>query len=160
MIKIKENKKKTKKNKKPYYLLRYNYMIGDANGSTKEEVKVSVDNPFVERYVKLLNSLKPVKGTWGIILEGDRIYRHFDEGQITEDDYHFLDRMMNEEFSEDLEEGEEGEEGFVVEKKDEKFAFEFFEGVRSETEYSFLVFEGIDLYYFDEFGEKHNTTIV
>jgi hypothetical protein len=36
---------------------------------------------------------------------------------------------------------------------------EFFEGVRSDTEYSFLVFENVELFYFDENGKKHKTKI-
>ena len=48
----------------------------------------------------------------------------------------------------------------IVSKSDEDYASEFYEGVRGETEYSFLVFEGIDLYYYDEYGVKHETKIV
>ena len=64
--------------------------------------------------------------------------------------------MMNEEYYEDMED----EEGFVVEKENEEFASEFFDGVRGETEYSFLVFEGIDLFYYDwgrRGGEERRT---
>mgnify|MGYP000480385864 CR=1 FL=1 len=154
---IKEGK--VKKNKKPYYKLRYNYMIGDGKGNTSETVRISVDNPYLERYVKLLNSLTPVKGCWGIVFEDDRIYSHYEEGQITKDDYYFLNRLMNEEYYENLDEDMEDEEGFVVEKENEEFASEFFDGVRGETEYSFLVFEGIDLFYYDEEGKKNKTKI-
>lgn len=152
--------KAPKKKKNPYYILRYNYMIGDANGNTTEEVRVSVDNPFVERYVKLLNSLKPTKGHWGIVFEGGIGYGHVEEGHITEDDYDFLQRMMNEEWDEDdFEDGMSPETRFMVDKKDEKFASEFFEGVSGETEYSFLVFKGVELFYYDEYGKKHKTKI-
>jgi len=153
MIEIrKEKKSKTNKVNEPYYLLKYYYMIGDADGNTSEKVEVSLNNPFVERYVTLLNSLKPTKGHWGVMLEEDRICDAFKENQITEDDYRFLCRMMFEELYEEIEE-------FEVSPENEDYANEFYDGVRSDTEYSFLVFEGVELFYVDEFGKKHKTTI-
>ena len=156
MIKIIE-KKSNKKKQDPYYELIYNYMIGDGKGNTSEEVIVSVNNPFVERYVKLLNSLRPTKNHWGIVFERNRVYESYQEGQITKDDYLFLERMMNEYY----EDGDgDGEGEFIVSADDEDYASEFYEGVRGETEYSFLVFEGITLSYYDEYGVKHETKIV
>ena len=160
-------KERTKKPKKPYYSLVYKYMIGDGNGNTKETVKVSVDNPFLERYVKLLNSLESTKGRWGIVFENGVSYAHVEEGQITSDDLLFLDRLMLEEWDEyDSDSGDDGEgieaddeERFIVDLKDEKFASEFHEGVEGEQEYSFLVFEGVDLFYYDEQGKKNKTKI-
>lgn len=147
MIRIKpKNKNKTISD--PYYKLVYNYMIGDANGDITKEVDVSLDNPYVERYITLMNSLKPPKGKWGIIL--NRLSEHFKEGQINEDDYEFLKAMMF----------DGSNSAFKIENGNEDFADEFFEGVRSDTEYSFLVFEGCDLFYIDEFGESHETEIV
>lgn len=158
MIKIVEPKepKKPKKAKKPYYELEYDYMIGDANGNTSEETRISVDNPFVERYVTLLNKLKSTKGHWGVMLEQRRMYAHQEEKQITEDDYNFLIRTM---FGTEGEEND-GLEPYFTTDSDNKFADEFADGVRADTEYSFLVFEGIDLYYYDENGKKNNTKIV
>ena len=156
MIKILDEKK-PKKASKPYYELVYNYMIGDANGHTNEEVELSVDNPYIERYVTLLNSLKPLKGSWGVGLSRGDLYKHFDEGQITKDDYSFLNRLM---FDGEDEDDEDGEYTFEVSKENEVYASEFFEGVRDEAEYSFLVFEGVDLFYYDEYKKKHNTKIV
>jgi hypothetical protein len=150
MIKIKEKKPSTKKIT-PYYKLVYNYMIGDANGNTSEEIKVSVENPFIERYVTLLNKLKPLKGHWGVVFRENDLYKYMEEKQITKEDYDFLNRLMFEEY--ELEE----DNTFIVEKKDEKFSDGFFYGVRGETEWSFLVFEGIDLFYYDENGVKHKT---
>jgi len=158
MIKVVEKKNKKKK-QDPYYELIYNYMIGDGKGNTTEEVIVSVNNPFVERYVKLLNSLQPTKNHWGIVFEGDRVYESYQEGQITKDDYLFLERMMNDGDNDDDDDDEE-EDIFIVSKADEGYASEFYEGVRGETSYSFLVFEGIDLYYYDEYGVKHETEII
>lgn len=158
MIKIIPNTPKTKKTQKPIYILTYNYMIGDSNGETTEDVRVSVDNPYLERYVKLLSKLKPTKGHWGIILNDSRLFEHFKEKQITKEEYCFLNRMMFEEYDE---EGDESDEQykFEIPKENEKYADEFHDGVRSGTEYSFLVFQGVDLIYVDEFGIEHKTRI-
>ena len=156
MIKILDEKK-PKKASKPYYVLVYNYMIGDGDGHTNEEVELSVDNPYIERYVTLLNSLKPLKGSWGVGLSRGDLYKHFDEGHLTKDDYSFLNRLM---FDGEDEDDEDGEYTFEVSKENEVYASEFFEGVRDEAEYSFLVFEGVDLFYYDEYKKKHNTKIV
>jgi hypothetical protein len=144
-------KKSKGKKVEPHYLLKYNYMIGDADGNTNEKVKVSLNNPYLERYVTLLNSLQPCKGTWGLILDTENITKVFKEGQITEDDYRFLTGLMFEYW-----EDEESEPYF---KENDKYSQEFYDGVEGETEYSFLVFEGVKLYYIDENGDKFDTII-
>ena len=70
----------------------------------------------------------------------------------------FLNRLA---FPEYLDE-EEDEESINYFKTDEEnnWADEFVEGVRSETEYSFLVFQGIELKYVDENGKKHKTKFI
>jgi len=157
MITLKKKRPKTKKRKvTPHYLLKYSYMIGDANGNISETSRISEDNPFLERYVTLLNSLKSTKGHWGISLEADKMFGHLNEKQITENDYAFLIRLMFEEYDyyqEDI------ENKFMVAEEDDKYASEFHGSVRSDTEYSFLVFEGVELMYIDEYGEKHETVI-
>jgi len=139
---------KTKKKSSPYYILKYEYMIGDADGNTSEKVEVLADNPYLERYVKLLNSLKPLDGKWGIVLDSYEFHKFVEQGQITEDDYKFLNSLMWE--GNDLYEGID---------EDDEHAWAFCEGVQGETEYSFLVFEGIKLTYVDEDGKKHKTKI-
>ena len=69
-------------------------MIGDGNGYTDEIVEVSADNPFIERYCKLLNNLQPTEGYWGIVLSFDRLYFFYKENQITLDEYNFLARTL------------------------------------------------------------------
>ena len=149
MITVKKQKKAKKKVNDPYYLLRYDYMIGDADGETQEEMEVSLKNPFVERYYKLLNSLKPIKGHWGVVLEEDRIEDAFNEKQITEDDYNFLTKLMF----------DSPDSKFEISKENENYAMEFMDGVRSNTEYSFLVFQGVELLYVDEYGKENETII-
>ncbi len=153
MIVIKDQENKAQENKStPYYELSYNYMIGDGDGNTSKIVKVSKDNPYLERYVKLLNSLKPTKGNWGVILKDDRLYKCFAEGQITEDDYNFLSVLM-------FEEPDIDEEDIKKLNLDEKYRYQFSNGVEFETEYSFLVFKGIKLIYVDEYNVRYNAEI-
>lgn len=158
MIKIVKKKSKKKK-RTPYYILKYNYMIGDANGYTNEKVIISENNPFLERYVTLLRSLKPTTGRWGIVFDEYRLFNHYKEGQITKDDYAFLIKMMFENVDINEDEDEEQFDEFIVNPEDEEYSFEFYDGIKGDTEYSFLVFEGVDLHYVDEYGEKHKTII-
>ena len=148
MITIKKDRKNQKKVCDPYYLLVYNYMIGDANGNTTEEVEVSLENPYLERYYKLLKSLRPIHGHWGVMLDEYKLKNHLAEEQITENDYEFLIKMM---FNKDSK--------FVVPEENVEFAHEFSDGVRADTEYSFLVFEGLELFYIDEYGKQHETIV-
>jgi len=149
MITIKEEKENKKKKVEPHYIVKYEYIIGDSDGYTSEKVNVSLKNPYVERYVKLLNSLEPVEDKWGVMLDETDLIDHLNAKQISEDDYNFLLRMMF----------EESESKFEVSEENQKYANEFFDGVYSDTEYSFLVFEKIKLFYVDEFGKKHKTEV-
>lgn len=145
MIKIKEIKKSNKK-KTPHYLLVFNYMIGDADGYNKEKVRVGMDNPYVERFCKLLNKLKPLEGSWGICFRDDELEEFLKQKQITKDDYDFLNQTMYEQSEEEVETG----------PLEEKYLI-FYEGIKGETNYSFLVFQGIEILYYDEFGIQHET---
>jgi len=138
---------KTKRKTTPHYKLVYDYMIGDADGYTKEEVQISLDNPYVEKYCRLLNKLKPVKGTWGLILDEETIKKAYKEKQINAKDMSLLLKLM---FEPDYDDDQEEED---------QYAQEFFEGVRSDSEYTFLVFQGVSLYYINEYGETQQTNI-
>lgn len=156
MIKIIPNKK-SKKAKDPYYIVKHVYMIGDVDGETSEKVEVSIDNPYVERYVKLLNKLEPTEGTWGLSLDMETMYDCFKEGQITKDEYIFLVSLMFE--CSEYDEFEDEINAFRESPEFERNA-EFYDIVRSNTEYSFLTLEYVDLKYVNEFGEKFDTEIV
>jgi hypothetical protein len=144
MIKVIEKQKnKTKQN--PYYLLEFNYMIGDADGHTEEEMTFGIeDADIVERFVKLINGLKPLSGTWGIVFERHEFHKF--KNQLSEDDFNFLKNVMFENWGE--EESEDDYTGY------------FSECIKGETEYSFLVFKGVNLYYYDENGIKYDTEFV
>lgn len=135
-------KKKSKKLKDPYYKLVFNYMIGDADGQTKKEMTLGVEHAdTIERFVKLINSLEPTNNTWGIVLDSYDFHKFLDEGQLNEEDYKWLKGVMFEDYD------------------DDETTPLFWECVMGETEYSFLVFEGVSLFYYDEHGVKHKTRI-
>ena len=120
-------------------------MIGDANGDTEESMACSIENAeIVERFVKLINSLKPLSGTWGIVFDSWEFDKFLKEGQLNQEDYDFLKKVM---FGDD----EDDEDDDVC---------YFSECIKGETSYSFLVFQGVDLYYYDEYGVRHDTEIV
>jgi hypothetical protein len=144
MINIKPIKTSIKK-KIPYYSLVFNYMIGDSNGYTKETVRINKDNPYVERFCKLLNKLEPCNGHWGVVLDRDRMGKTLDEKKITKKDYKFLCRLMW------------PEDGDKFEDVENDYMNEFESAIKSDTEYSFLVFQSVDLFYVDEFSVKHET---
>ena len=54
MINILAREQKTEPTEKPHYRLTYYYTIGDSNGNTEKTVQLSLDNPYIERYVKLI----------------------------------------------------------------------------------------------------------
>ena len=151
MIKILENKKSNKKTD-PYYELKFDYMIGDADGDTTEEIVISVNNPFLERFVTLINKLKPTKGHWGIVFDSYDFSNFLKEKQLTQEEYDFLYRIM---FDDDSRK----DTTFKISENEIEFADEFYEGISGETDYSFLVFQGVTLSYFDEYGVKHKTKI-
>lgn len=147
MIKLIEINKETVETIIPYYTLTYNYSIGDTWGRTTQDVYLSIDNPYIERYCTLLNSIQPLKGRWGIILNEETVELCFkEENQITEDDYNFLMRTM---FSE--------ENNYFKSDRENDYADEFYDGVMEELDYSFLVFEGVKLTYTDEHNVVFDT---
>lgn len=162
MIKVVEKKPNTKKVQEPMYLLTYNYMIGDANGDTSEEIDISLNNPFIERYVTALNKLKPTKGHWGVMLEDVRMYAHLKEGQITQDEYIILQTVFS--YGEydpiEADDFDEKDNPLMLSDEDKEHLAEFADGVRADAEYSFLVFQGANLLYIDEYGKGHQTEFV
>jgi len=167
MIKIIENKTQTKRIE-PYYRLKFSYMIGDADGDTTEKIDIPLNNPYVERVVDVLNNCDTPKGHWGMILDSEHFTKLLNQGKMTQSDYNFCKVVV---FGDDID--EHMEEFFSKERieadklklleitGDEKsYAYEFEEACITSIGHSFAVFEGIDLYYIDEYGVKHETKIV
>ena len=66
--------------------------------------------------------------------------------EINEEEYNFLKELMYDSYKDRSDEADE-------------FKKEFYDGVAGTTEYSFLVFEGLDLYYIDEDGTRHEAYV-
>lgn len=148
MIKLVEKKKPVGKTNEPYYKLIYYYMIGDADGETQETVQLTINNPFIEKFCSLLEKIEPRKGYYGISLDEGIVDSNVAAGNITFEEGKFLEMCL---FN-----GPEDEMQEIL-GDDFIFAYQFSEGVRNETEYSYLSFEGYDLFYIDEYGETHDT---
>lgn len=74
------------------------------------------------------------------------------------DDCNFLMRLA---YVESLEEEEDDDAiNYFKTEEENNWANEFGEAIMGETEYSFLVFQGIELKYVDEDGKKHKTKFV
>lgn len=125
-------------NETPYYHVIFNYMIGDANGNTTYDFICNESEiEKVVKYVSILNKLKPLKDHWGICFDN---YTKEYPGEyigLSEDEYNiFIDLLYSNDY--------------------EDIRGEISECLKSETEYSFLVFEKVDVYYYDENGIKYN----
>jgi hypothetical protein len=153
MIKIKKEKetKTPTKKSKPYYMLEINYMIGDAKGYTSEKGKISADNPYLEPFLKIIKKIKPTQGHWGIVFDGSLSSRLLKEKQITKEE-HKLFSIIVSPYDNEYEDEE-------MDDKEVDHLDEIGDLIRSETEYSFLVYQGFELTYVDEFKKKHETTI-
>lgn len=125
-------------NETPYYHVIFNYMIGDVNGNTTYDFICNESEiEKVVKYVSILNKLKPLKDHWGICFDN---YTKEYPGEyigLSEDEYNiFIDLLYSNDY--------------------EDIRGEISECLKSETEYSFLVFEKVDVYYYDENGIKYN----
>lgn len=125
-------------NETPYYHVIFSYMIGDANGNTTYDFICNESEiEKVVKYVSILNKLKPLKDHWGICFDN---YTKEYPGEyigLSEDEYNiFIDLLYSNDY--------------------EDIRGEISECLKSETEYSFLVFEKVDVYYYDENGIKYN----
>ena len=71
----------TKKNTiKPHFQLSINYIVGEFEGDTRISNKISIENPFLERFCNLLNKLEPLKEKKGIIFTQNKIISVYNKG--------------------------------------------------------------------------------
>lgn len=130
-------------NKEPFYIIKFNYMIGDADGDTTFESQISLDNPYTEDVVKLMNSLPCPRGRIGLMLNFENI--NLIRENLTDEQYDLLVKLVCPydvpyEIDEDIE--------------------VFHECIRSETDYSFLTLDDVELVYIDEYGMEYPTKII
>lgn len=125
------------KNQTPYYHVIFNYMIGDANGNTTYDFICNESEiEEVVKYVSILNKLKPLKDHWGICFDN---YEKEYPGEyigLSEVEYNVFMDLLDCEF-------------YISKERSEIQSC-----LASRNEYSFLVFQGIEIYYYDENNTK------
>ena len=144
----------------PYYILKFNYSIGgDPCDITTKTTELSLNNPYIEKAVYLLNNFLTDKE---LILEEIRTSYECDE--FDEMSYKFLVRiLMNEDT--DLEHYITGDNETLedVEEYLDIYTYhadEFRDGVYTTVEGAVLVFEFVELVYINEYGNEFKTSII
>lgn len=126
------------KNQTPYYHVIFNYMIGDANGNTTYDFTCNESEiEKVVKYVSILNKLKPLKDHWGICFDN---YEKEYPGEyigLSEVEYNVFMDLLDCEF-------------YISKERSEIQSC-----LASRNEYSFLVFQGVEIYYYDENNTKY-----
>ncbi len=137
----KEVKPKIKKN----YKLKIEYMIGDANGYTKEEATINIYNPFVTIITEALDKLQIPEGSWGLALNGEAYLDNYENNNISELQYDLLCLVSNYSYEEDTAIEFFEKHNFKNIKENHDYLEEFEGLLIDDTEYSFLVFEDYTL---------------
>ena len=125
----------------PRYEVIFDYMIGDGDGHTTESFSCGPDKiEEVIKYVNILNKLKPLPGHWGICFDN---YLEEYPGEyigLSEEEYKIFYHLIN---------LDDEDEDIIL-----PIEATISDCLRARTEYSFLVFEGIEIFYYDENGRK------
>jgi hypothetical protein len=140
-------KRVAKKKIRPRYVLTLEYMIGDADGDTLEQMDVKIGNRNIERFVKILRKLKGNKSRWCIILDESSMKRVLKERQITKEEFDFIMPLMFEEYEDEMGNEIHG-------------SGEFSDVISCRTGYDFLKFQDVTLKYLDKNGDFFPTKFV
>ena len=144
----------------PHYILKFNYSIGgETSDIITKTTKLSLNNPYIERAVHLLNNFLTEKELTLISLRDS-----YEDSEFNDMDYKFLIRiLMHEDI--DLEHYITGDNE-TWEDVDEYLdiytyhADEFRDGVYTSVEGAILVFEFVELVYINEYGNEFKTNII
>ena len=144
----------------PHYILKFNYSIGgETSDIITKTTRLSLNNPYIERAVYLLNNFLTDKE---LILEEIRTSYECDE--FDEMSYKFLIRILMDEdidldhyITDDNETWEDVDEYLDIYTY---HADEFRDGVYTTVEGSILVFEFVELVYINEYGNEFKTDII
>ena len=144
----------------PHYILKFNYSIGgDPRDIITKTTRISLNNPYIERAVHLLNNF--LKGKE---LTLEEIVSSYEVDDFDDMDYKFLIRILMHEYMV-LEHYITGDNE-TLEDVDEYLyiytyhADEFRDGVCTTVEGSILVFEFVELVYINEYGNEFKTSII
>lgn len=123
-------------NESPYYHVIFNYMVGDGDGETTYDF--TCDDSEIEevvKYAKILNKLKPLEGYWGICFKDVPEEYPGEYIGISKEEYNiFL--------------------GLLHSREDIGIKGEFWDCLRDDIGYNFLVFQYIEIYYYDKNNVK------
>ena len=144
----------------PHYILKFNYSIGgETSDIITKTTKLSLNNPYIERAVHLLNNFLTEKELTLISLRDS-----YEDSEFNDMDYKFLIRiLMHEDI--DLEHYITGDNETLedVEEYLDIYTYhadEFRDGVYTTVEGAILVFEFVELVYINEYGNEFKTSII
>ena len=144
----------------PHYILKYNYSIGGGTSDIiTKTTKLSLNNPYIERAVHLLNNFLTDKELTLISLRDS-----YEDSEFNDMDYKFLIRILMHEDT-DLEHYITGDNETLedVEEYLDIYTYhadEFRDGVYTTVEGAILVFEFVELVYINEYGNEFKTDII
>ena len=144
----------------PHYILKFNYSIGgETSDIITKTTRLSLNNPYIERAIYLLNNFLTDKELTLISLRDS-----YEDSEFNDMDYKFLIRiLMHEDIdlehyitsdNETLEDVEEYLDIYTY------HADEFRDGVYTTVEGPILLFEFVELVYINEYGNEFKTSII
>ena len=144
----------------PHYILKFNYSIGgETSDIITKTTRLSLNNPYIERAIYLLNNFLTDKELTLISLRNS-----YEDSEFNDMDYKFLIRILMHEdidlehyITGDNETWEDVEEYLDIYTY---HADEFRDGVYTTVEGSILVFEFVELVYINEYGNEFKTSII
>ena len=144
----------------PHYILKFNYSIGgETSDIITKTTRLSLNNPYIERAIYLLNNFLTDKELTLISLRNS-----YEDSEFNDMDYKFLIRILMDEdidldhyITGDYETLEDVEEYLDIYTY---HADEFRDGVYTTVEGSILVFEFVELVYINEYGNEFKTNII
>ena len=144
----------------PHYILKFNYSIGgETSDIITKTTRLSLNNPYIERAVHLLNNFLTEKELTLISLRDS-----YEDSEFNDMDYKFLIRILMHEdidlehyITGDNETWEDVEEYLDIYTY---HADEFRDGVYTTVEGAILVFEFVELVYINEYGNEFKTSII
>ena len=144
----------------PHYILKFNYSIGgETCDIITKTTKLSLNNPYIERAVHLLNNFLTDKELTLISLRNS-----YEDSEFNDMDYKFLIRILMHEdidldhyITGDYETWEDVDEYLDIYTY---HADEFRDGVCTTVEGAFLILEFVELVYINEYGNEFKTSII
>ena len=144
----------------PHYILKFNYSIGgETSDIITKTTRLSLNNPYIERAIYLLNNFLTDKELTLISLRNS-----YEDSEFDEMSYKFLIRILMDEdidldhyITGDYETWEDVDEYLDIYTY---HADEFRDGVCTTVEGAFLILEFVELVYINEYGNEFKTTII